>query len=59
MSATTYATMRAALQRRTTIRVYCAWCSRFLYVVDGKGESGRSDGICAACLERHFPEEAA
>lgn len=49
---------RVPSPRPGSIRVFCAWCDRFLYEIDGQGETGRSDGICPGCLEEHFPEVA-
>ncbi len=49
-----YRHFRDALTAPTVIRVYCAWCDAFLREIDGEGESGRSDGICPACLLEHF-----
>ena len=54
----TYKAMRAALRPKTTIQVWCVWCETFLHEKDGHGVSGRSDAICPACLEFHFPEVA-
>jgi hypothetical protein len=36
---------------QTEITVLCAYCQKFLGVVDGKGVSGISHGVCDSCLK--------
>ena len=36
---------------RTYIKVWCAWCEKFLYVIQGHGETGNSHGICQPCVD--------
>ena len=35
--------------KKTILKVVCAWCSKSLGEKDGQGQAGTSHGICPAC----------
>ena len=38
--------------KRTYIKVWCAWCGKYLRTIPGHGQSGDSHGICPKCAKK-------
>ncbi len=48
--------MAVQTERRTTLKIVCAWCDKDMGEKDGEGIEGTSHSICHACLEKFLSQ---
>ena len=49
--------MAVQAERRTKLKVICAWCGKDMGEKDGQGIEGVSHSICLDCLEKFLSQE--
>lgn len=40
------------MAKQTLIRVFCAWCGKYMGDKDGQGQTGASHGMCPKCYKK-------
>ena len=48
--------MAVQTERRTTLKIVCAWCDKDMGEKDGQGVEGTSHSICPACLAKFMAQ---
>lgn len=48
--------MAVLAERRTTLKIQCAWCGKDMGEKDGEGVEGTSHSICQHCLSRFLSQ---
>ena len=44
--------MAVLAERKTTLKIQCAWCGKDMGEKDGEGIEGTSHSICQDCLDK-------